>query len=217
MASTMIDTQTLQVGEARVRLLAKDDRIVIGLRAGKKFEPDSLRVWGSLCRLGGTVMDVGAYTGVFTIAARILGSRSVAFEPMEANAVRLRLNAQINGVDAKVNVEAVSDVAGTAMFHYSATPLTSGGSLVSDKGYAAKVRTVTVDSLDMTRLDAVKIDVERAEYKVLAGAAATLERLRPMLLLEVLDDASAGRVLAAVPGYRRLEVLDGRNWLMEPI
>lgn len=48
----------------------------------------------------------------------------------------------------------------------------------------ATVRMMTVDSLNLSRLDLIKIDVERMELEVLQGAKATLERFRPIVIVE---------------------------------
>jgi FkbM family methyltransferase len=54
-----------------------------------------------------------------------------------------------------------------------------------------KVRTRPLDDIvresGVTRVDAIKIDVEGAEYVVLKGAQQTLDRFRPMLLIEVVE------------------------------
>ena len=43
---------------------------------------------------------------------------------------------------------------------------------------------MTLDSLDLSRLDLIKIDVEGMELEVLQGAKATLERFRPIIIVE---------------------------------
>ncbi len=48
-----------------------------------------------------------------------------------------------------------------------------------------EVRTVNLDSFTFPRLDLVKIDVEGMEPEVLAGAAASIGRLRPILFVEM--------------------------------
>jgi FkbM family methyltransferase len=48
------------------------------------------------------------------------------------------------------------------------------------------VEVVTVDSLELSRVDLAKIDVEGMELEVIAGATQTIERLRPVLFVEFL-------------------------------
>jgi FkbM family methyltransferase len=46
------------------------------------------------------------------------------------------------------------------------------------------VQTVSIDSLDLARIDFVKIDVEGMELEVLEGAAASIAKHRPILMIE---------------------------------
>ena len=61
----------------------------------------------------------------------------------------------------------------------------------------ARLETVPATTLDialadLTRCDVMKMDIEGAELRALAGGAATIARLRPALVLEVFDAALAG-------------------------
>ena len=49
-----------------------------------------------------------------------------------------------------------------------------------------KVPLISIDSLELERVDFVKIDVERMEVEVLNGAMKTLKKYKPILLIEVL-------------------------------
>jgi len=47
-----------------------------------------------------------------------------------------------------------------------------------------EIDTITIDSLNLPRVDFIKIDVEGMELEVLAGAQATLNRCKPVLLID---------------------------------
>jgi len=65
------------------------------------------------------------------------------------------------------------------------------------------IRTITIDSLDFTRLDLLKIDIEGMEIEALAGAAASLARCRPVVIVEALkSDARCLRDILERQGYR---------------
>lgn len=201
-----------------VKLIIEGDRICASVLGGKPFEPESLTVWGDICASGGRILDIGAYTGLYAIAAARLGCRTTAFEPLPKNRARFRENAALNNVSAKVNAEVVSDQVGETeiTINPNVAGLTSGASLIRRNGIRMKVNSVTVDSLGLKKLTAMKIDVERAEPLVLRGAQETLQRCRPALLVEVLGDDEKAAVRAAVPFYRVKRELDNRNWLMVP-
>lgn len=201
-----------------VKLVAEGDRIVTSVLSGKPFEPESLKVWCEICEGGGTVLDIGAYTGLYAIAAAQRRCHVIAFEPLSNNRGRFRLNAVLNGVVVRANAEVVSDTVGETWISVNpkVTGMTSGASLVRNNGMKQKVGSLTVDSLMLRECTAMKIDVERAEPLVLAGARETLKRLHPILLIEVLGDDEKAAVRAAVPDYEVQREMDGRNWLMVP-
>lgn len=214
---------------AGVKMIVEHDRIciwVLGIEDKAKqgplpFEPESLPVWADICSVGGArVLDVGAYTGLYSLVARKAGAHVTAFEPLERNRRRFMENAAVNGFDdLTVNLEAVSDRVGTATIttNLAARGLSSGSSIVKVVGANhIKVPTITIDSLNIKKLTAMKIDVERAEPLVLKGSRETLERCRPTILVEVLGDDEKAAVRAAVPGYKVEKQLDTRNWLMVP-
>ncbi len=211
----------IRVGPVTVNLISEGDRIVLGHTTKKSFEPETLETWALMCAAaeGGLVIDVGAYTGLFTVGARLLGAHVLAFEPMPVNLTRARANCVLNGVDDKINRKAISEVTGTAELGHSFVPFTSGASLVAKTPKRSiTVDTLAIDDLGLDQLAAMKVDVERAEPLVLRGARETLRRCRPELLLEVLGEDEGKAVLEALDGlgYKRAATLDVRNWLMVP-
>ena len=209
--------QKLAIGSAMVKLIADGDRIVDHVRRGSGFEPHSRQLWGIWCGDGGTVLDVGAYTGLFAIGAAMLGCRVTAFEPMPFNAERLNDNANLNDADMRIVEAAVSDHDGdTAITFNPKVPFTSGASLIRKKGHKLSVAVMTIDSLNLPQVTAIKIDVERGEPLVLAGARETLARCRPKLLVESLGGDERAKVMASLTGYRLADVIDTRNLVLLP-
>ena len=213
-----------------VKLLIENDRICISVlgildktaQGPKPFEPESLPVWEGWCSApGARVLDIGAYTGLYSLIAKKAGAHVTAFEPIERNRLRFRENAELNGFhDLRANSEAVSDRCGDTFIttNLAARGLSSGSSIVKKVGAdAVKVRTLTIDSLNLMNVTAMKIDVERAEPLVLAGARETLERCRPTLLVEVLGDEEKAAVRASLPDfYEVTEITLDRNWMLVP-
>ena len=192
-------------------------------------------VFLSLIRRGDTVLDVGANTGYYSLLfshlAGALGSVH-AFEPvpptfseLEANVRRARRSGNM-----VLNRCALSDTAGTATLYMPG----------DDHGQAALTRhtfgswteraPVRTFSCPVTTLDAymasqevgapsfVKCDVEGAELPVLRGAAGTIGRFTPLLLLEVsrhwsasfsYEPADAARFLETF-GYSRFFLVTDR-------
>lgn len=212
-----------------VKLLVENDRICISVlgildkatRGPLPFEPESLPVWESLCREPGAfILDIGAYSGLYSMVAAKAGGQGLAFEPLERNRRRWFDNAILNQISGiELRPEAVSDQVGHATIttNLKARGLSSGSSIVKKVGAdALKVPTITIDSLNLEHCTAIKIDVERAEPLVLKGAKETLARLKPSLLIEVLGDDEKAAVLSSISGYHVERELDNRNWLMLP-
>jgi FkbM family methyltransferase len=137
-------------------------------------------------RPGMTVVDGGAHLGLYTaLAAHGVGPDGlvVAFEPDRYNLAALRLNA---GTSANVRIvpKALADAPGTAVFYE--TPSTIGSSLLErPESRGRVVETTSVDAELAGREIAqllVKLNVEGAEPRALAGMRETLSRVGPVTI-----------------------------------
>ncbi len=145
------------------------------------YESELQRLLVENLRPGDVLYDVGANVGFFSLlASHLVGTGSVvAFEPLPANLDLLKKNLALNGVGNVSIVEAaVADTNGTARF---ALGQSSSQGMLADTGI--EVRLVSLDQLDLPPPTAMKIDVEGAESRVLAGAAKLLSNYRPLIFL----------------------------------
>jgi FkbM family methyltransferase len=139
---------------------------------------------------GDVVLDGGAHIGTFSKFALAHGARKViAFEPDPANADCFQRN-----FESELRSGAVV-VVRKALWNHSATlalshGITSAGSRASDSveaptGDAIPATTIdeTVRVLGLDRVDFIKLDVEGAERKAIEGAAETLRRFRPRMVV----------------------------------
>lgn len=75
----------------------------------------------------------------------------------------------------------------------------------SDAGTAI-IQKMTLDTLNLPRVDLIKIDIEGMEMEALEGARAMLERSRPILLIESIKaDREAVRAFLQNCGYRVID------------
>lgn len=203
-------------------LIADNDRQAVHFANGG-YESESIEAWCRMVVPGSTVIDVGAYTGLYSILAAKLDADVIALEPMPANMWRLACNAELNRVwDRRIKAirAGASDRAGPArLFFNRKVPLTSGASMemLALHNDSIEIELVEIDALASDcRVSAIKIDVERHEEAVIKGARRTIERDRPMLLVETLDADYRSKVLELLPGYDAVAILDGRNTLFAP-
>lgn len=143
---------------------------------------------------GEVVYDVGANTGVYTLAAAASRPdvRVVAFEPDPAVVEQLRRNVACNDFGDRVTVraEGVGDETGTATFHRSSYGELGSFRAGNAAAWTADVRETTavpvvrLDDVDAPPPDHLKIDVEGFGREALAGAERTIERHRPTVYFE---------------------------------
>ena len=168
---------------------------------------------------GQAVLDIGAQSGIFALAAAARGASVLCCEPMPANAALLRENVRLNGFEDRVAVRPVAAApsAGTLSLYVvdgdtgGATAFPAIHPLCLEDG---RMRKIEVDCVTSTLLatrpdgvwDCVKLDCEGAEYAILGGAGA--EALRGVRAL-ILEYHPNGDVAALARGTRGARVAGG--------
>lgn len=144
---------------------------------------------------GALVIDVGANVGFFTLRfARWIGpsGRVIAIEPEAANHAELVRRLGAHDLSGRVEAHrAVADAkAGNARLVIN--PDHPGDHRIGDEG--EPIPAVALDAVVPAgaNVSLIKIDVQGAEMRVLAGAAAILARDKPALFVEV-DPAGLAR------------------------
>jgi FkbM family methyltransferase len=181
----------------------------------------ALDLFAALARDARLVLDVGAYTGVFSLlAARAAPQAQVhAFEVVPEVAQAARENVAANGLAGRITVHN----AGVGKDGDTVTIAPGGGGSALPDYYSMKLRfadgvPVGVRSLDAIVADialpppaVVKIDVEGTEDVVLEHAQAFLASHAPDILCEILADANTSAVHSALSplGYRLYRVERG--------
>jgi len=169
-------------------------------------------------RSGDVVLDGGANVGVFTRKALNAGARTViAIEPAPENVESLRRTFTAEIASGRVLIQAVGLWNEPAELPLRVDASNSArNSFILSFGPAAsevKVPLVTIDSLignlALTRVDFIKLDIEGAEKRAIAGANQTLARFHPRLAIateHLKDDPVAipAAVNASGLGYRTI-------------
>lgn len=136
------------------------------------------------------VVDVGAYTGIYSLIACADGARQVvAVEPNAGILPFLRKNIALNGWEQRVEVIAkgASSAPGTARLSVPSDTTAASVSLDGQGGQVIELCTIDQVVGDR-RVDLIKIDAEGHELAVCQGAIGTLRRCRPPLIIEVFGD-----------------------------
>ncbi len=178
------------------------------------WEASSLSAFSKLVRTSRRFVDVGAYTGVYSLIACADGPGEViAFEPNVSVMPLLRRNIEINRLGERISVipSAVSDKPGVATL---AVPSDVTAARLDDCGTGARVEVTTLDAvLNGLPVDIIKIDVEGLEPNVVKGAEASIHEYHPAIIAECLTHDSFS-ILAeglAALGYSRCRHLGSRR------
>ncbi|MCW9059561.1 MAG: FkbM family methyltransferase [Gammaproteobacteria bacterium] len=157
------------------------------------FDVYERRLLRESLRPGDVFVDIGANAGIYSLAAAAaVGStgRVLAVEPNPRMVERLTLNLSLNGFLDRAILEqaAVSDRPGQFELTLDDTNLGGASLLNRGSGASLKVRCELLTDLlarhDITRIDALKIDIEGAEDRALAPFFATApEALHPRIII----------------------------------
>jgi FkbM family methyltransferase len=160
------------------------------------FEADNIAALRPYATPGSTVVDVGANIGFFALRfAGWLGSngRVLAIEPEERNFASLcrAIARQRKQSIIEPILAAAAETDGP--LHLKLNPYHPGDHKIADSGIP--VTGIRLDTLLSERggppVSLIKIDVQGAEARVLAGGRVAIARDRPVLFIEIDDDALA--------------------------
>jgi FkbM family methyltransferase len=149
---------------------------------------------------GMTVLDIGAYYGLYTLTARTrIGQqgRIVAFEPSPFQRKRLKWNLRINRChNVEVESQAVGGIKGEQTL-FSIRGESAGYASLRQPEVGGSVDPIVVpvttldaylQQRDISAVDFIKVDVEGGELDVFRGAIELLQRRpRPVILCELED------------------------------
>lgn len=182
------------------------------------FEPKTSRALRSRIQPGMTVLDIGANVGAHAVPmASWVGPQGkvYAFEPTEWAFNRLsqnrQLNPQLHGSLNLVHAALVAPGASTGKqsFYSSwsvgdvpngngATHPVHGGNLQSTGNAKFVTLDDWVEQTGLSRIDLIKMDIDGHEVQALQGAARSLERFHPPILMELAPTALAETGTSAI-------------------
>jgi len=176
------------------------------------FVRDTLEGWAAR---DGVFLDVGANTGQHSLFMSSFAAEVHAFEPYEPVLARFRAMIESNGIEnIVVHPVGLGREPARVPFHEPHETNMGTGSFVDGfRGHDAAVSVLEIvvgdDALaaaGVQRVHVAKVDVEGFEKPVLEGLRATLERSRPVIVLELSIDpasddlfASEAELLEALP------------------
>ncbi|MFZ0668600.1 MAG: FkbM family methyltransferase [Acidimicrobiales bacterium] len=183
------DARLVKVDDVDLLCDLADRSVSLQLQLGV-YEPHITALFKRICTPGMTVVDVGANVGYYALlASDLVGpeGRVIAVEPSSENCrlllTSMRLNQRTNIVLFPVACDANPGWA-----YYSKHIGSNGGfvdndDLLSHPGVV--VPTFRLEDLVDGPIDLLKLDVEGAEDRVVAGAHKLIEECRPIVITEL--------------------------------
>ena len=163
------------------------------------FELAETAFWKKITLNKSTVFDIGANIGYFSLLAskRIKRDGKIyAFEPVNRTYTRAKINIELNHFENIILSKlALSDHDRKLIINSGNEDNWGMSSInVNDqlKGFSEEVQATSVDNFvaanGIKNLDVAKIDVEGGELFTLKGMTQTIDKMRPVILIEVLDE-----------------------------
>ncbi len=151
---------------------------------------DELWLVPVFCNKHKTAIDVGANMGLYSYLMAKYSKQVIAFEPNTELWPVLR---RLMGRNFRLEAAALSDRSAKVIFRVD--PTNTGVSTIEGKNQltcvkdnsvvvSREIEARTLDSFDLPSISMIKIDVEGHEESVVSGARATIDRFRPILIIE---------------------------------
>jgi FkbM family methyltransferase len=177
----------------------------------------------------GDIVHAGTFFGDFIPAlarSRHTGALVWAFEPNQENhrcaGVTIELNSLENVVLTNAGLSARSETAILATSDRRGISLGGGSRLIDDPDAIdglrhERVNLIAIDDVvaDDRQVAVIQLDVEGHEQEALTGAMGTIERCRPLIVLETLPPANWIAENLAPLGYRVAGTVDA-NTIVRP-
>lgn len=188
------------------------------------FEVEVMNRFYDSLKTASRVLDIGAYTGCYSLLAAKSGAHVTAFEMIPRTVERLKINARLNQLENLIEIlpYGVSSTAGSKEISMprNADFLGTGNSVETKKNIAIQDSTtcnfLVIDEWwrnnSAPKVDLIKLDVEEHEHEALAGAMEMIASCKPDIVLEIASQnlEQVQHRLSGV-GYKLLQ-LRGHNY-----
>lgn len=173
-------------------VITSDDNYLENIKSG--FEPDMVKLFRAVASNSDVILDVGANIGCTALLFADLSRQVYAFEPSRTTFAFLEKNISRAGLK-NIFPQNIGLGSEAGEFTLTFSPTDRSGGFVSNKTQASAGHMVeeivirrlddVVKSLDLPKIDFIKIDVEGFEGSVLRGAAETLAAHKPTVVMEL--------------------------------
>jgi FkbM family methyltransferase len=171
------------------------DYFTIVLEKEQSYEKHFTAFANLVINEGDTAIDFGANLGYHTITlSSFVGNygKVYSFEPQRIIFQQLNCNVFINGLDNVYTYnlavgEKESDVFINSPDFHNIYPMYTniGNTSINTDKVGSLVRQISLDSLNLPKLNFIKMDVQGSELNILKGGKNTIEKHRPYMFMEI--------------------------------
>ena len=167
------------------------------IKNGNKWEPYMHNIFEKYINLDSIVLEAGCHIGTHTLKLASLCKHLHAFEPLPSSNKLLNYNLKTNNItNVSLYCEGLSDLIGKTQYAWVLefnpgcaglmnNPMPMNCSKPIDK--PINVKLTTIDTLNLQKLDFIKLDIEGYELNALKGAEETIKKHKPVLCIEIFD------------------------------
>ncbi len=175
-----------------VLTIASDDTSVTDRYWNKTYPDFTIEKWCDWSKEPGIFIDIGAHTGFYSLVSLKCSKKNyvIAAEPLPINFYRIISNLRLNNYDnsrASLLNMAISDKNGKVKFSTNTQwSYLSKGGRISENGQTINV--IKLDSIKINipnyKVNAIKIDTEGEDLKVLNGGINLIKTNKPKIIIE---------------------------------
>lgn len=165
------------------------------IKKNQIWEPHLHAIFEQYINKDSIVLEAGCYIGTHTIKLASLAKLVYAFEPLPKSNQVLQNNIKLNKINNVIlSNKGLADQESTAEFGW-VPDWNPGGATLDNNPMGKpdfcpeleekiKIELTTIDSLNLEKLDFIKLDVEGYEPLAIKGALKTIEKYKPIIVLE---------------------------------
>ena len=189
------------------------------IKKGLVWEPHIEKLLKKYVKSGDTVIDIGGHIGTHTITlSRCVGASGKVhtFEPQTKLFVEMLVNTSLN--DCTNVIPHRVALGSTEGMTCITLPCSTNEGIGVVAPYGEKVPLKTLDSFNISNISLMKIDIEGYEIEALKGAKETIQRNRPVIIVEVFSGPECIEKLNFIHnlGYE-ISHLGGDDYLCLPV
>jgi FkbM family methyltransferase len=181
--------------ENRNLAVLNGDYFTIVLEKEKSYEKHFTSFANLVINEGDVVMDFGANLGYHTITmASFIGNKGkiYSFEPQRIIFQQLNCNVFLNGLDNVYTYnlaigESESEVFIDSPDFHNIMPMYTniGNTSINTNKMGTMVKQISLDSLNLSQVNFIKMDVQGSELNILKGGKNTILKYKPFIFIEI--------------------------------